>query len=113
MPEAFWRIMPTATASIAYAEDLVAGVIAHKEDLDEQINSALKNWSAERVGRVERNILRVALYEIIYVEDVPANAAINEAVELAKLYGGEESPGFVNAVLDRLKNQPVEARAAR
>lgn len=105
--------MPTATASIAYAEDLVAGVIAHKEDLDEQINSALKNWSAERVGRVERNILRVALYEIIYVEDVPANAAINEAVELAKLYGGEESPGFVNAVLDRLKNQPVEARAAR
>ena len=84
-----------------FAEKLVRGVREHLGELDAQIQGASKNWRLERMARVDRNLLRLALYELKYVEDVPAKVAINEAIEIAKRYGTNESSAFVNGILDR------------
>ncbi len=79
----------------------VEAVISHIPELDERIDSVSRNWRTARMGRVELAILRLALYEILYDDEVPAGVAINEAVELTKEFGDDQSPGFVNAVLGR------------
>ena len=99
---AFWKTFETKESVREYTEILVAGVVEHGEALDEDIDAALKGWTPERVGRIERNVLRIAVFEMGLVDDVPLKVAINEAIELAKGYGTDESPGFVNAVLDRI-----------
>ena len=101
--DAFWEAFPAKPGAREYAEFLIGGVRKHRQTLDEGIDSALRNWSPERVGRVERNILRVALYEMAYEGDVPNKVAINEAIEIAKVYGSDEAPRFINGILDRLK----------
>jgi N utilization substance protein B len=101
----FWETFETNEAARAYAETLIAGAEEEREDLDAAIDGVLQDWNPGRVGRVERAILRIALYEMRYEPDVPIGVAINEAIELAKAYGSDESPGFVNAVLDRLKDE--------
>lgn len=70
--------------------------------IDEKINEAAKGWSTDRIGKVELSILRLAIYEMHYDEDVPIGVAINEAVELAKKYGQEESSAFINGILAKL-----------
>ena len=77
-------------------------IIACLDELDGKLEDAVTGWSLKRVGKVELSILRLALYEILYDEDVPDSVAINEAVELAKKYGPEEAPGFINGVLAKL-----------
>lgn len=78
-------------------------ILSHLNELDEKLEQSVSGgWSLKRIGKVELTILRLALYEIIHDEDVPASVAINEAVELAKKYGQEESAGFVNGVLAKL-----------
>ena len=88
-----------------FAEKLVRGVREHLGELDAQIQGASKNWRLERMARVDRNLLRLALYELKYVEDVPAKVAINEAIEIAKRYGTNESSAFVNGILDRCREE--------
>ena len=88
-----------------FAEKLVRGVREHLADLDAQIQGASKNWRLERMARVDRNLLRLALYELKYVDDVPAKVAINEAIEIAKRYGTNESSAFVNGILDRCREE--------
>ncbi len=100
--EAFWEANPARPAAIEYAERLIQGVVDHGAELDASIESVLEQWSLQRVGRIERNVMRVALYEMRYC-GVPAKVAINEAIELARAYGPDEAPAFVNGVLDRLK----------
>lgn len=109
---AFWDTFATREASRLYAEELVEGVTDHRGELDGEIDGALKGWTPDRVGRIERNILRVALFEMRYRPDVPEKVAINEAVELAKAYAPDDSAGFVNAVLDRLRDEPASAPEA-
>ena len=93
-----------------YAESLVRGIAEHAADIDERLASTSENWSVERMPVVDRAILRLAVYEMVYVEDVPVSVAINEAVELAKIYGGEdESSRFVNGVLGRIARALEEA----
>ena len=82
-----------------YTRELAGAVDANRPDLDEQISRYSQNWSLERIAPLERNIMRVALYEAQNVEDVPVEVAIDEAVELAKEYCGADAPGFVNGVL--------------
>jgi len=82
-----------------YASQLVRGVWGRKAELDAQIQSVATNWTVERMAAIDRNLIRMALYEILYVPDVPHRVAINEAVELAKEYGTTESRRFVNGVL--------------
>ena len=86
-----------------YAESLVRGVTEHRVDIDERLAATSENWSVDRMPVVDRALLRLAVYEMVYVDDVPVSVAINEAVELAKIYGGEdESSRFVNGVLGRI-----------
>lgn len=88
-----------------FAEKLVRGVRAHLAELDGQIQAASRNWRLERMARVDRNLLRMALYELRFAEDVPPKVAINEAIEIAKRYGTAESSAFVNGILDRCKEE--------
>lgn len=98
-----------------YALDLVRGVESNRIAIDGNLKAAAENWSLGRMPIVDRSILRIATYEILFVEDVPTSVAINEAVELAKDFGGEdESPRFVNGVLGRIaKDVDAEASAPR
>lgn len=83
----------------AYILDAVQGVAAHRAELDELIEQNAKGWSMKRISRMTMSILRLALYEMQYVQDVPVGAAINEAVELAKTYETEDTGAFVNGIL--------------
>jgi len=83
----------------AFARELVTGVLEHREEIDEVIRQKAPAWPLEQVAVVDRNILRLAIFEILLDNRVPVRAAINEAVELAKAFGGESSPKFVNGVL--------------
>lgn len=97
----------------SYAERLVKGIEAHREAIDQALEAASRRWKLARMPQVDRNILRVAAFEMLFGEgQVPPKVAINEAVELAKRYGGDESPGFVNGVLDSLLNRQGQAPAA-
>ncbi len=81
---------------------LVNGVAEHKEELDTIISNNLEHWSIERIASVERTIIRIAVFEINFLEDIPTSVSINEAVELANLYGDEKSGKFVNGVLSKI-----------
>ncbi|WP_172136930.1 transcription antitermination factor NusB [Adlercreutzia sp. ZJ473] len=95
-----------------YALTLIDGVEAHRDVIDAYLESTSENWALSRMPIVDRTILRLAVFEMVYVKDVPVSVAINEAVELAKDFGGEdESPRFVNGVLGRIAKQ-LEAEAA-
>ncbi len=96
----------------AYAQRLAEGVEAHQAEIDHMLASSSENWSLARMPIVDRSILRLAVFEMAYIEDVPISVTINEAVELAKDFGGEdESPRFVNGVLGRIATH-LEERAA-
>src|SRR2546426_988842 len=92
-----------------FTTTLVTGVIRHRDAIDTFIQECSTNWSLERIGLVERNILRFAIYELCFLPDIPPNVTINEAVEVAKKYGTEEAPAFINGILDRIKHM-VEQR---
>jgi N utilization substance protein B len=86
----------------AYYRETVEGVWANLEEVDRLITSAASNWRIERMALVDRNILRLGTYEITLSPDVPFIVAINEAVELAKRFGSDESGGFINGILDKI-----------
>jgi len=90
---------PAPADVVAFAQELVLGVLDHREEIDEVIRQKAPAWPLEQVAVIDRNILRLAIYEILINNRVPVRAAINEAVELAKSFGGESSPKFVNGVL--------------
>ncbi|HSK47979.1 MAG TPA: transcription antitermination factor NusB [Coriobacteriia bacterium] len=89
----------------AYSQELARGVESSITELDEVIAATSEHWSIGRMPLVDRNILRIATYELIHESDVPPSVAINEAVELAKVYGGDDSSKFVNGVLGRIAEQ--------
>ena len=101
--EQFWRDRPTAKAARAYATALVGGTVENMDRIDAAISKVADNWSLARIGGVERNILRIATHELLFMPDVPPKVAINEAVEVAKKFGSEDSGGFVNGILDAVR----------
>ena len=98
------HVIEEAEEADAYLMELVDGVTDHAEEVDRAIESNLENWKLDRLSNIDRNILRLTTYELLYIKDVPQNAALNEAIELAKLFGDDQSPKFVNAVLSKIKN---------
>jgi transcription antitermination factor NusB len=88
-----------------FSKRLVLGVCERREDLDRLIRRSSRNWRLERMPRVDRNILRLGIYEMMYMKDIPPRVSIDEAVELGKLYGTEDSGSFINGVLDDIYNQ--------
>ncbi len=91
-----------------FARELVEGTLKHKNKLDEVIKSLSKNWSFDRFSAVDRNIIRLALYEIFCRSEIPPAVSVNEAVELAKIFGNEESSRFINGILGRVVETPAE-----
>lgn len=89
-------------ADRAYIEHKVQDILAHLEEIDGIIDSSAQNWKTSRMAKVELTLIRLAVYEIRFEEDIPTGVAINEAVELAKAYGEENSASFVNGVLARI-----------
>jgi transcription antitermination protein NusB len=86
-----------------FAEELARGVIAHHQEIDPLIARYAENWEIDRMGAVDRNAMRIAVYEMLYRNDIPPVVSINEAVDLAKAYSSIESGKFVNGILDRIR----------
>ena len=100
---------------ISFAETLLAGVRQHRVELDQHLEQTAQNWKLSRMPPTDRNVLRLGTYEIMFTE-TPDRVAINEAIELAKRYGTQNSAQFVNGILDRLMNnklQPPQPASAR
>lgn len=91
-----------------YARLLIEGSTQYQEEIDSYLDKASENWALDRMPMVDRSLLRLATYEMKYVDDVPVSVAINEAVNLAKEFGGEDSPRFVNGILGRIAIQLEE-----
>jgi N utilization substance protein B len=102
---------PIAPKARAFAESLIKGVCLHQASIDELITRLAKNYRLSRIAAVDRNILRLAVFEIIHTTEVPPVVAINEAIELAKQFGSEDSGRFVNGLLDKVRAE--FPRAAR
>jgi N utilization substance protein B len=96
---------PLPEATRAYAAALVRGVLAERAAIDQAIAARAEHWALSRIALVDLNILRIGAYELLFCPDVPLKVAIDEAIELAKAYGGEDSGRFVNAILDKLKDR--------
>ncbi|WP_059171081.1 transcription antitermination factor NusB [Bacillus sp. FJAT-27445] len=91
-----------------YLSKLVNGTVEQKPDIDELISKNLEKWSMERLAAVDRNLLRLGVYELKYCSDeVPANVVLDEAIEIAKLYGDDQSSKFINGVLSKVKQELV------
>jgi transcription antitermination protein NusB len=93
---------PARETSWLYAREIVDGVIDNRDEIDEQITTFAKDWSLARMPAVDRALLRMAVWEILYNDEVPAGVAIDEAVELAKEFSTDDSGAFVNGVLARI-----------
>ena len=94
-----------------FAEETVRGVLEHWREIDECLGKHCENWAVDRMGVVDRNVMRIAAYEMMFREDIPPVVSINEAVDLAKMYSSVESGRFVNGVLDRVRKElPRDAR---
>jgi N utilization substance protein B len=86
-----------------YARELVEGTLTHREEIDTLITQYTEHWQFSRIALVERNILRLATYEFIFRKEVPEKVILNEAIEIAKQYGSEDSGRFVNGILDKIR----------
>jgi N utilization substance protein B len=86
---------------------LVLGVLEHFSELDRLIEKYSENWRLDRINIIDRNILRMALFELLYCEEIPPKVTINEAIDLGKRYGSEDSGSFINGILDQIQNEVV------
>jgi len=100
--EDFWAQNKTHPEARTFADDLVRGVIAHARDLDDVIGRSAENWSVSRMAITDRTVLRIAVYELLYRPDIPGRVTLNEAIEIVRLFGDEQSGAFVNGILDRI-----------
>jgi N utilization substance protein B len=96
---------PVESDEAEFTERLLSGVSDNHEAIEERIEAVSTNWRVARMPGVDRNILRLAAFELLFCTDIPANVTINEAIELAKRFGGAESSGFVNGILDRIAHE--------
>lgn len=85
-----------------FIKEVYEGTLNHREEIDELISSFTVGWKVERLAVLDRNILRMAIYEMLYSEETPAAVVMNEAIELAKEYGTDQAPKFINGILDRI-----------
>jgi len=90
---------------VPYARELIGGVYEHLSSIDNMIERASRNWTVSRMTNTDRNILRIATYELVFKEDIPYKVAINEGIELAKRFGSPKFPAFANGVLDRVHSE--------
>jgi len=100
--EAIESVLGEEGLSDDFLEQLVFGVVEHKEDIDTLLRDHLENWNLERLANVDRSILRIAVFEMKYIDEIPVKVSMDEAIELAKLFGDDSSSRFINAVLSKV-----------
>ena len=108
----FWEHNLVEAPVRLFAGELVTGAMAHREMIDALLAKHADNWALDRMAVIDRNVLRLGVFELLHVEQVPPKVAINEAVEMAKRYGGEESGKFVNGILDTIHKTEPRPHAA-
>ncbi len=108
----FWKPLKADDQTRAFAERLVQGVVEHKKEIDTLIGKYATNWKISRMPIVDRNIIRAGLYELLWMDEVPAKVTMDEAIELAKSFGDDEASKFVNGILDKVlaTDQRLEAK---
>ena len=104
----FCNCFETGRKSLPYARQLILGICEHQKNIDKLISSRSHNWRVERMALVDRNILRIAAFEMQHTDDVPATVAINEALEIAKRYAEPDSVGFINGILDGMQQKDTQ-----
>lgn len=110
----FWETHEQLDADVkAYANRLVEGTLARRPEIDQRITAHADNWNMSRMAVIDRNILRLGAFELLYLDDVPAKVCINEAIELAKRFGDAESGKFINGVLDAIHKKGSTSRENR
>lgn len=100
--DTYWRDFEPQQEGRGFAEQIFRGAVAHKEELDQAIQQASTHWKLNRMAALDRNLLRLATFELFHLEDVPKRVTLNEAIEIAKRFGTEDSWAFINGVLDKL-----------
>ena len=111
--EQFWAQREASESVRTFVSELVAGVRTHQVELDALITAYARNWTVDRMPVVDRNILRQAMYELLWVSDVPAKVTVDEALELAKNFADDETRRFVNGVLDQFIRHDVRLEPKR
>ncbi|NLP51617.1 transcription antitermination factor NusB [Bacillus sp. RO1] len=101
--EAITNVLEEGEKADAFLSSIVFGTIEHQAEIDSTLKSHLEKWSLDRLGTVDRTILRMTVFEMMFVEEIPVNVSMNEAIELAKTFGDDKSSGFINAVLSKVK----------
>ncbi|CAG9623178.1 transcription antitermination factor NusB [Sutcliffiella rhizosphaerae] len=101
--EAIINVLEDGEKTDDFLQDVVNGTKEHQAEIDTILKNHLEKWSLDRLGTIDRTILRIATYEMKYVEDIPLNVSMNEAIELAKVFGDDKSSSFINAVLSKVK----------
>ena len=101
---AFLRLEESDAQTCRFARRLVEGTHEHREAIDEGIQQVAQNWQIARMAVIDRNVLRLATYELLHCEDIPPKVAINEAIELGKRYSTANSGAFINGILDKIKS---------
>jgi len=91
-----------------FAERIVLGVLDHAQEIDQLIERFSENWRLNRMTLVDRNILRMAIFELLYCSEIPPKVTLNEAIDLGKRYGSEDSGNFINGILDRIQNEAIQ-----
>ena len=108
--KAFFRAEEDDKSAREFATQLVNGVVEHREELDQAIRTVAQNWEIARMAVIDRNVLRMAAFELFHCPDVPHKVAINEAIELGKRFSTQNSGAFINGILDKIKSRFAEAQ---
>jgi N utilization substance protein B len=98
-----WETVAASTATKEFVKRIVTGVGEHRETIDRLVAGHSEHWRLDRMDRVDKSILRMGVFELLFCEDIPPKVAINEAVDLGKKFGAEESGAFINGILDTIK----------
>lgn len=96
---------PDEVEAHEFARELLKGTLDHQEEIDQAITAAAQNWNLRRMALIDRNILRMAVFEMIYLKDIPAKVSINEAIEMGKRFSTQQSGAFINGILDRIRRE--------
>jgi transcription antitermination factor NusB len=105
----FWEGNEESSSEVKkFAAGLVLGVYDNKKDIDKMIAKYATNWQLDRMAVIDRNVLRFAAYELLYTQDIPPKVSINEAIDIAKKFGGPDSGKFVNGVLDKINKTELK-----
>ncbi len=100
----YWHTRSRNPEVVDFANEIIKGTIEHLSEIDAIISQHSESWEISKMPIIDRNILRFAIYEILYVEDIPPKVTINEAIEIAKRYGTKDSSSFINGILDQVMN---------